>query len=344
MHKRQALIFLSALVTSGCAAGRRERAWRRSEPQPITPSPSPSPQTSVQAHDNLWRDPARGRDVAWRLRWPEGSGPCPLVIHSHGLGGNREGGEVWGRAWRDAGIAVLHLQHRGSDTDVLHDGGLRALRSAASAEQLRARVEDVRFVVSELIRRAAAGESPWSGVRVNALGLSGHSFGAHTVQAVAGQRFARAAESALDDRIRAFIAFSPSLGAGLSPQQQFAGVTRPFLCLTGSHDGSPLDDELTGFDRARVYDALPPGQRALLWVNGADHSTFGGGTGVPLSRQAVRTLKRHEEAMRNEALHQALIARVTSDWWRAHLLDDPGARAALRAPSGLGFNDRWRMD
>lgn len=340
MHKRHALIFLAGLATSGCAAGRRERAWRRSEPPPATSSPP----SSAEGQDDLWRDAARGRDIPWRLRWPEGSGTCPLVIHSHGLGGNRDGAEVWGRAWRDAGIAVMHLQHRGSDTAVLQDGGVRALRSAASAEQLRARVEDVQFVVSELTRRAAAGEAPWSRVRVNALGLSGHSFGAHTVQAVAGQRFARANEIAKDDRIRAFIAFSPSMGRGLSPQQQFAGVTRPFFCLTGTHDGSPLDDDLTGAERARVYDALPPGQRALLWVDGADHSTFGGGTGVALSRQAARTLKRHEEAVRNEALHQALIARVTSDWWRAHLLDDPSARAALRAPAGLGSNDRWRMD
>jgi predicted dienelactone hydrolase len=171
-----------------------------------------------------------------------------------------------------------------------------------------------------------------------------HSFGAHTVQAVAGQRFARPAQGAKEERLRAFIAFSPTLGRGLDPQQQFADVTRPFLAATGSHDTSAIDTDLTGADRARVYDALPSGQRALLWVDGADHITFGGGTGVALSRQAARTLRRHDEAERNEAQHQALIARITSDWWRAHLLDDPSARAALRAPAGLGGQDRWRMD
>jgi predicted dienelactone hydrolase len=191
---------------------------------------------------------------------------------------------------------------------------------------------------------ASSGNAPWARVRSNAIGVSGHSFGAHTVQAVAGQWTVVSAAGWQDERIRAFIAFSPSLAKGLTPEQQFAGVTRPFMALTGSHDGSPLDDDLTGADRAKVYDALPPGQRALLWIDGADHVTFGGGTGAPLSRQAARALKRHDQAERDEAVHQERIARITTEWWRAKLLGDANAQAALRAPQGLGLNDRWRMD
>jgi predicted dienelactone hydrolase len=346
MNKRTALVLLVGLAATACAANRRERVGRRDAP-PNPPNPGNPPQPPVpvaDAIDGVWRDEARNRDIPWRLRWPPGSSACALVIHSHGLGGSREGGDVWGRAWREAGIAVLHIQHRGSDIEVLRDGGMRSLRSAASSQQLRARAEDVRFVVSEVIRQTGLGGAPWSRVRTDAIGLSGHSFGAHTVQAVAGQRFARPAEGLQDDRLRAFIAFSPTLGRGLSPQQQFAGATRPFMLLTGTHDGSPLDDDLTGADRAKVYDALPPGQRALLWVEGADHATFGGGTGAPLSRQAARALQRHQDAERDEALHQQRIARITTDWWRATLLGDASAQASLRVPQGLGPNDRWRMD
>jgi dienelactone hydrolase len=289
--------------------------------------------------EDRWTDAARGdRTLPVLLRWPDGTAPCPLVIHSHGLGGNREGGDRWGQAWRDAGFAVLHVQHPGSDTEVARGQGLRGLRAAASGEQLRARVADVQFAIDEVLRRAAAGVAPFTRVRADAIGASGHSFGAHTVQALAGQRFPVAADGAADARIRAFIGFSPSIGRGrLSPAEQFARVTRPFLAVTGGHDGSPLDRELTGADRARVYDALPPGQRALLWVDGGDHATFGGN--VQLARRAARVLRRDPKAERDEAQHQALIARVTTDWWRAQLLGEP-----MRAPVGLGPRDHWRRD
>jgi predicted dienelactone hydrolase len=288
---------------------------------------------------DTWTDPARpGRALPVLLRWPDGHAPCALVIHSHGLGGNREGGDRWGQAWRDAGIAVLHVQHPGSDTTVAREQGLRGVRAAASGDQLRARVADVQFAIDELLRRAAAGQAPFTRVRADAIGASGHSFGAHTVQALAGQRFPVRAEGAADARIRAFIAFSPSIGRGrLSPAEQFALVTRPFLVITGGHDGSPLDKDLSGADRARVYDALPPGRRALLWVGGGDHATFGGN--VAMARGAARVLRRDPEAERDEAQHHTLISRASTDWWRAKLLGEP-----MRAPSGLGPRDYWRAD
>ena len=262
-----------------------------------------------------------------RLRWPEGSGPCALILHSHGLGGNREGGDLWGRAWQAAGFAVLHLQHPGSDSEVLRSDGIRGIRTAASAEQLRARVADVHFVIDEVLRRAARGDASWARVRRDGIGVSGHSFGAHTVQALAGQRFPVAAEGAADARIRAFVAFSPSLGASrLSPQDQFSRVTRPFLAVTGSNDNDPLGGDKTGADRARVFDGLPAGQRALLWIEGADHATFGGNS----QRRAARLMRRHPDAERDEAQHQARIARATTDWWRATLLGDATAQQSLR--------------
>ena len=279
--------------------------------------------------DQAWTDTARGRGLPLRLRWPGGSAPCALIVHSHGLGGNREGGDRWGEAWQAAGFAVLHLQHPGSDTETLRAGGVGALRAAASAKQLRARVADVQFVIDEVLRRAARGDAPWTRVQGDAIGVSGHSFGAHTVQALAGQRFPVAAEGAADARIRAFIAFSPSLGAsGLTAQEQFSRVTRPFLAVTGTNDGDPLGGAKTGADRARVYDSLPAGRRALLWIEGADHATFGGNTRT--RRRAARLMRRHPDAERDEGLHQERIARATTDWWRAMLLGDATALRSLR--------------
>ena len=299
--------------------------------------------------DGAWIDSARGRPLPWRLRLPSQPGqrgPWPLVLYSHGLGGNREGGAVWGQAWADAGIAVLHLQHPGSDTDTLR-GGMAALRAAASTEQLLARVRDVHFVLDELERQAAAGAEPWRSLRLDAVGLAGHSFGAQTTQAVAGQRFAVALERA-DARVRAFIALSPS-----SPRdgrttvvQAFGAISRPFLAVTGSLDGDPFGLYDSGEPRARVFEGLPRGQRALLWLQGADHMSFSGGSVRPVP--AVGPFRRHGPAASLEPAHRAVVARVTSLWWRAQLLGDADARAALLLPSnqalGLAEGDRFTID
>ena len=293
--------------------------------------------------DESWRDAARDRALPMRLRWPAGDGPCAAVVFSHGLGGSIEGGDAWGRAWCDAGVAMLHVQHPGSDSQTLR-AGMLALRRAASAEQLVARVADMHFVLDEIERRVHAGLAGWRRVRTDAMGAAGHSFGAQTVQALAGKRYGRPAPGLAEPRFKAFIAFSPSLGRGerMSPAEQFGAVTRPFLCVTGSLDGDPLGGAMSGEDRARVYEGLPSGRRALLWLDHADHMTFGANAERRIDGRGA--FRRTPEVAANEAAQHALVATITTDWWRARLLGDAAAMAALRAPAGLGTTDRWRMD
>ena len=315
--RRDALRTLSALAALAALAGLRA-AWA----------------AEGRVLDELLSDPARnGRTLPVKLRLPAGDGPWPWVIHSHGLGGSRDGGAAWGRAWAGAGMAVLHVQHPGSDRDTVR-GGLQALRAAASAEQLLARVGDVAFVLDEMARRSRSG-GVWAQLRADAVGVSGHSFGAHTVQAVAGQRFAGAAAVASDPRPRAFVAFSPSPGMRADPRNDarraFGGVTRPFFALTGSLDTNPLADRGPQHDdgryRTQVYDGLPAGAKALLWLEGADHASFGGGTGM--SAPALR--RRDAAVLAAEPAHQTLIAGMTALWWRWRLSGDMTAEAAMRA-------------
>lgn len=297
------------------------------------------------ATDGAWSDSTRQRSIRWRLRMPSGPGPHPLVLYSHGLGGGLDAGTVWAEAWAAAGLAVLHLQHPGSDTVTLQQG-LRQLRAAAMAEQLVARVQDVRFALDECARLAAGGGTPWASIRLDAVGLAGHSFGAQTAQAVAGQRFA-AGDELSDARPRAFMAFSPSQprGARTSLSEAFARVSRPFMAITGSEDGDPFGSYETGEPRAEVYQGLPAGQRALLWLDGADHMTFSGHSGTPAMRRvpAWGPFKRKGPAAERQAAHHALVTRITTDWWLAQLLNDTQALAALVQPTGLGDKDRWLM-
>jgi predicted dienelactone hydrolase len=203
-------------------------------------------------------------------------------------------------------------------------------------------VADLHFVLDEVQRRHAAAEGDWARVRLDAIGVSGHSFGAQTVAAMAGRRYPVPAPALIDLRPRAFMAFSPAVSPGrLSASEQFGSVTRPFMVLTGSLDGDPFGAYAGGEPRWQVFDALPAGAKAGLWLDGADHMSFAG------QARALRDLgplgARDARAVEAEPAHQALIATLSSLWWRARLLDDEGARAALRAPEGLGPADRWRI-
>jgi dienelactone hydrolase len=300
----------------------------------LLPLTSPFQAAAAEIGEDSWMDAHRQRTLPWRLRLPSGDEPCPLVLYSHGLGGSREGAQIWGNAWADAGIAVLHLQHPGSDIKALRDGGA-AMRAAASADQMIERLMDLRFAISEVMRRGASGDAPWNRIRTDAIGVAGHSFGALTTQAMAGQKYP-GVDDLSDPRPRAFVALSPSLpiGVKLSPSEAFAGVSRPFFAISGSLDASPIQRNQASAQRAAVYDALPSGQRALLWLTGANHQIFGGG------QASLRDAQRIRPATEPEDRYSKLIARATAAWWRWRLLGDEDARSQLESLEGLSDGDR----
>ena len=326
------------------------------------------PYPPVQAQDNratvldeTWLDAARQREVPVKLRWPDASihsGQRPVVLFSHGLGGTRDGGAVWGEAWAAAGFAVLHLQHAGSDLAAVRGvassfNDKTGLRSAAGAPQLLARLRDVGFVLDEIGRRHASNQSRWGAVRPTQVGMSGHSFGAHTTLGMAGQRYPGMQRNDGDyinePRLASFIALSPTLPAspdGGDARRAFERLTRPLLSITGTRDGDVAATGATPERRMAVFAAMPseglpgdrPGGKAHLVLQDADHMTFAGQTG-----RAVEIVPREAITRDLQGAHHALVAAITTDWWRATLLDDAAARNRLRAPANLRAGDLWQQ-
>jgi predicted dienelactone hydrolase len=297
--------------------------------------------------DTSFDDPSRDRRLPVRLRVPQ---PCtsgerrPVVLFSHGLGGSRAGGAHWGEHWSAHGFAVLHLQHPGSDEALWRGraGGfanLAGLRAGATPEQFVLRAQDVRAAIDALARRVAA-DPTLACLDVARLGMSGHSFGALTTQAIAGQSLPVPEQGAarpwlVEPRIRAAIAFSPSMrDGGPAARAAFGTVRIPFLAITGGLDGDVLGTGATAALRRAVFDALPPGDRFLLWFGGGDHMVFNGGPPRPPAA----------DGRDDDVRVQRVTAAVTLAFWKAMLTGDAAARAWLDAGgprSLLGDADVW---
>lgn len=303
-----------------------------------------TPPSQGPVTDEAWTDAARQRTVPVRLRWPDAdrfAGPWPVVIFSHGLGGTRDGGSTWGEAWAAAGFVVVHLQHPGSDLTAVRGVAnsftdQRALRTLAGPQQLLARLRDVGFALDEIGRRHAAGQGQWRQVRPTRAGMAGHSFGAHTTMGMAGQRYG-GFDGINEPRLASFIAFSPTVPAMGSAERAFERLSRPLLSITGTRDSDVVGVGATPERRMAVFAALPPGNKAHLVLQDADHMTFGGQSG-----RAAEIVPRDAITRELQPAHHARVAAITTDWWRATLQDDAAAWARLVQPAGLAPGDVWQ--
>lgn len=282
------------------------------------------------------KDEGLQREVPIRVYLPKERGLAPVVLFSHGLGGSRSGSEYLGVHWASRGIAAVFLQHPGSDEGVWKErpAGERmaALRRAASPENFQHRVRDVPVVLNELTHwNRTQGHPLYQRLDLAHVGMSGHSFGAVTTQAVSGQRYLGSARFT-DARIKAAVLMSPSgPRAGGDPRQTFGEVKIPWLLLTGTRDNSPIgnaDPE----SRRTVFPALPPGGKYELVLAGAEHSAFTEGR-LP-----------GDAGARNPNHHRAILA-VTTAFWDAYLRSDAGAKKWLDSDAArtvLEKDDLWQ--
>jgi predicted dienelactone hydrolase len=294
----------------------------RARAQPVA---TPQAAGRVAVCDAVWRDAVRDRDVPVRIRVPDVAANVPVILFSHGLGGSLDAGTEWAQHWSAQGFGVIHMQHPGSDEDLMDDargiaGRLGALRDGMSGAQLIARAEDVAFVLDQLGKVRREGQCDVTRLDATRVGMSGHSFGAHTTQAVAGQVFGVAGRRTLRDaRIDAAIAFSPAPpnASDRAVRAAFAEIDMPFFSITGTRDEVPVLNDVSPDDRTLPYRYMPPGEKYLLVFEGADHAAFSGGGG------------RRSNA---DAHVPDVIGRMTLAFWRATLLDDADAQRWLEGP------------
>ena len=289
----------------------------------------------VATHQLTVTDSARKREVPLKVYLPASPAKAPVVLFSHGLGGSREGNAFLGEHWARRGYVAVFLQHPGSDEAVWKDKErserMGAMKDAASVENFLARVDDVKVTLDALTKWSGEKGHVLSGrVDLGRVGMSGHSFGAVTTQAVAGQKFPLGKDFT-DARIKAAIAYSPSVPRRGSATDAFGKVKLPWLLMTGTHDVGLIGGQ-TPESRRGVFPALPTGQKYELVLDQAEHSAF---TDRALPGDAQPRNPNHHRVML--AVGTAFFdAYVKGDAEARAWLDGEGARALLEK------NDVWQ--
>jgi predicted dienelactone hydrolase len=232
-----------------------------------------------------WQDAKRGRDIPIKIYLPKsGSAPYPVVIFSHGLGGSREAAVYLGEYWSQHGYLGVFVQHPGSDTGVLQGSmgqGRQALiermQSAANAKNLIERVQDIKFALDELERRNQSDPVLKNQLDLGKVALAGHSFGAGTTLAIAGQNYGEAGKNleTKDKRVKAAIYLCPPVINKSAPDQTYGNIQIPGLLVTGTEDNSAIRDTKAE-DRRIPFDGMKSPHQYLVNFVGADHGTFGG--------------------------------------------------------------------
>jgi predicted dienelactone hydrolase len=291
----------------------------------------------LRSSDLTVQDEARKRDIPLRVYLPATTDPAPVVLFSHGLGGSRENNPYLGKHWSARGYVAVFLQHSGSDVSVWKETPvaqrMASLTRAASAQNLVLRAQDVAATLDQLVKwDKEAGHELRGRLDLQRVGMSGHSFGAQTTQAVSGQSFALGGGRFTDARIKAAIMFSPNIPQRGDSKTAFAGVKIPCLLMTGTKDTSPIGNA-TVESRLAVFPALPAGDKYELVLDKAEHSAFGD-----------RPLPGDREK-RNPNHHRVILALSTA-FWDTYLRDDEAAKTWLtgdRPRRLLEANDAWQM-
>jgi len=345
MNRRTLVLWLTVvLATSGCRA---LAADARAAPSPAAPA-SPSPETAaappspaapaeakpykaeagpheVSIHAFDWHDAKRDRDVPVKVYLPRGKGgPWPVIVFSHGLGGSRDGYEYLGRHWAGHGYVSVHLQHLGSDTAVWKGKAdpMGAMRKAVTnLDAAIQRPADVTFAIDRLTELGAAKDGPLAGrLDLERIGMAGHSFGAWTTLAVAGQVFVGRSPRFRDGRVKAAIPMSAPPAKPWQRPKAYRAIRIPLFHMTGTRDTSPITDA-TAEERRIPFDRIDGAEQYLLTFTGGDHMVFSG---------RPRVMGGGE----NDQRFQNLILQATTAFWDAYLWGDAAAKAWL---AGGGF-------
>ncbi len=244
----------------------------------------------------VWTDPNQGRSIPVRVTYPKNGKNLPVIVFSHGFRGSETSMDPLTEYWSKNGYVIFQPRHEDSAQNLQGAEKLSAFKTDANSfKSWRSRLNDCEFLYSvcQTIDKWVPGLT--GRIDSKTILQAGHSFGAHTTQTLGGTTLANRSFASL--KPIAFCCISPQgVGQGRT-EKSWSEFTRPLLVISGTEDRSPLDDERTQTDpsaRQDPYKFSPPGDKFLLWIEGANHN-FGGISGLFNWPGAGKPNKQHVE-------------------------------------------------
>lgn len=198
---------------------------------------------------------------------PQGTGCAPVLIVSHGLGGDENGHKVLAVKASQAGFRVLTMGH--------WESGRAALRTALRAENRRAAltaaVSDRKVNTARMWDLDAAWTYATKRCQPPFSALAGHSMGAGLTIMEAGARNKLGVTG--KKRFDAYVALSPQGVGTRFSAGAWRGINAPVLMVTGTRDNG-LDGGWK--NRLTAFAGLPEGHKYLALLKGATHFDVGG--------------------------------------------------------------------
>lgn len=272
----------------------------------------------VDAHQQVFRHPGLGREVELNALYPlglSGSSGFPVVVVSPGLGAHAHSTRYLEKHLASHGYVVLSPVHSGSDWSAVFR---RTPFGAFSRRELSVRVAEV-ILALELLQKERLPAHLCRRADPERAALVGHSFGALTLQAVAGVPVVDAEGRPLalsDPRFQAFIAMSPygdsfpAKRLGMTAQG-YSKIDRPILFMSGDRDdlwtvGRGPNTHL------RPFEWVASSERYHLLIGGTKHSDFSQLMGLIKQRTAT------------------MVNSTATAFLDCYLKGDEGARRYLR--------------
>jgi predicted dienelactone hydrolase len=276
-----------------------------------------------------------GRRVPVKVHLPAAGGPHPVVVVSHGAGGDWDTHLAQARHLASHGHAVLCLEHVGSNRDRF-TRGFQFMKNVTDmtrdAREVLTRPKDVSFALDRAEEWNRTHDALRGRLDLVRVGVMGHSFGAFTAMVVCGMR---PAVDWLTPRVEPGTGLAPDLrdrrvdcGVALSPQgvgepffirESFGSLQVPLLGITGSLDGQQAG--LPAENRRDGFALWPPGGHTFIWLANARHLDFSDSTGS--SRRGLPSPTRGDV--------QPVVRAATLLFFKAHLEADADAANQLTA-------------
>lgn len=292
-------------------------------------------------------DNSRQKEIQARIYYPSEGGPFPVVVFSHGAGASRNEYLALTHFWSSHGYVVIQPTH--ADSVVLRESqglstGLPAIIAAARTDYQGwiDRCSDLSYVIDALPLLSTEHPLLKGKIDPNSIAIAGHSYGAYTAMLLAGAKLDKVDKYQFDDltdtRIKAALILSPpgTGQQGLSANS-FQSLSMPAMFMTGSRDKG-LSGQSPQW-RTEPFHLSAPGDKFLVFIEGATHFTFAAGRATLVTNQPGHSATisggtSYYEKLVSKYDQRAILGHIklaSTAFLNAYLKEDPASQAFLHS-------------